>query len=249
MISPPIAPESLILDPSGALPNAACHLACRLADCSWAADLYLAGSAGLALHLRHRRPRHLDLMGWRRLRSAERRDLLADLLRIDPGVTVETARDGYLDVRFPEERWDATAVRLFHYPYPLIAPEHELSCGVDSEPLAVASAADLGAMKLGALLSRGARRDFVDLFLLSRRLPLETLLERAAEKFGHVRDFPLQALKALADREIARREPMPRLEVETSWDDVEAWIDGEVREIARRRLGLDHDATTDGTGA
>ena len=64
-------------------------------------------------------------------------------------------------------------------------------------------------MKLGAIISRGTRRDFVDLYLLCRELPLADLLARAEDKFGHVRDFPLQALKGLADLSQVEGEPMP----------------------------------------
>ena len=96
-------------------------------------------------------------------------------------------------------------LRLFYYPYPLVQPFEEIS------GLAVASAADLGLMKLGAIISRGSRRDFVDLYLLCRQLPLATLLDLAEDKFGHVRDFPLQALKGLADLSEIEGEPMPRL--------------------------------------
>lgn len=204
----------------------------RLAERPWCLDLYLAGSAALALYLGHRTVRDLDLMGVRRLRSPERRDLLQDLLEIEPGVRVETARDGFFYLRFPDT-WDDLALRMFYYPYPLVGPEEE------AEGMAVASVLDLGLMKLGAVTSRAARRDFVDLYLLCRRLPLEELLDRAPEKFGHVRDFPLQALKGLADLESARDEPLRRLDVGLDWADVETWVRGEVREVARRRFGLE----------
>ena len=212
-----------------ALAPASLEILGRLAERDWAADLYLAGSAGLTLHLGHRPVRDLDLMGIRRLRSAERRELLQDLLAIDPGVEVETARDGYLAVRFAGH---GVGVRLFYYPYPLVDAEDEI------DGLAVASLVDLAAMKLAAVISRAARRDFVDLFLISRRLELDALLDRAAEKFGHVRDFPLQALKGLADLDLARDEPDSRLLVECPWTAVEHWVAGEVREVARRRIGL-----------
>ncbi|MEM9592885.1 MAG: hypothetical protein AAGD06_01385 [Acidobacteriota bacterium] len=195
----------------------------------WSADFYLAGSAGLALYLDHRPVGGLDLMGWNRLVSAERRDLLQDLLTFDPGVRVETARDGLLYVRFSGPR--ARGLRLYHYPYPLIDTEEEV------EGLSLASALDLGLMKLGAVISRGGRRDFVDLYLLTRRLPLATLLARSGEKFGHVRDFPLQALKGLADLEAARDEPMPRADGVT-WSQIESWVHGEVRQLAREWTGL-----------
>src|SRR5258708_27097953 len=84
-------------------------------------------------------------------------------------------------------------------------------------------------MKLGAIISRGSRRDFVDLYLLCRELPLAELLERSGGKFGHVRDFPLQAMKGLADLSETTGEAMPRLAARVGWDEVTAWLDAELR--------------------
>ena len=201
------------LSPATLAPESRAWLA-RLAARGWAADFYLAGSAGLTLHLAHRPVRDLDLMsGTCRLLPADRRDLLGDLLELAPGTRVETARDGYLFVRLP----DGVALRLFSYPYPLADALEEL------DGLAVASLADLGLMKLGAVISRGTRRDFVDLYLIGRELPLERLLERSGEKFGHVGDFPLQAVKALADFSEAEDEPMPELARPLAWQTVRDW--------------------------
>lgn len=204
------------------------ELLARLASCPWAEDFYLAGSAALALYVGHRPVTDLDLMGnANRLTSPERRDLLQDLLSIAPDTEVETARDGYLFVRA-----NGVGLRFFYYPYPLVRPFEDFA------GLAVASAVDLGLMKLGAIISRGTRRDFVDLFLLCRQLPLETLLDLAEDKFGHVRDFPLQALKGLADLSQIEGEPMPRLAVPLEWEEIETWLKTEVREMGRARAGL-----------
>lgn len=201
----------------------------RLAARPWAEDFYLAGSAALALYTGHRPVADLDLMSnANRLVSPDRRDLLAELLAAAPGLEVETARDGYLSVRSAE----GVGLRFFYYPYPLVQPFEEVS------GLAVASAVDLGLMKLGAIISRGTRRDFVDLYLLCRELPLATLLELAEDKFGHVRDFPLQALKGLADLSEVEGEPMPRLARPLEWAAVEDWVRAEVRELGRSRVGL-----------
>jgi len=200
----------------------------RYAERPWGADFYLTGSAALALYIGHRPVRDLDLMGGtNRLTPPDRRDLLGDLLAIEKGTEVETARDGYLFVR-----QGGVGVRFFYYPYPLAEPFEEIA------GFAVASAVDLGLMKLGAIISRGTRKDFVDLFLLCRRIPLAELLARADDKFGHVRDFPLQALKGLADLSEAEAEPMPRLVHPLDWAEVEAWLRTEVRELGRARVGL-----------
>lgn len=199
-------------------------------------EFYLAGSAALALYLGHRPVRGLDWMApANRLQGPQRRDLLQLLVERLPETRVETARDGYLFVAC-----GGVPVRFFYYPYPLIDPFEEHR-GHD-----VASAVDLGLMKLGALISRGTKRDFVDLHLLCRRLPLEELLERSPEKFGHVRDFPLQALKGLADRSLAAGEPMPRLAEPLEWATVETWLDEEVRRLGRGRVGLGSPSTQPG---
>ena len=218
--SQPPGPPSLSLCHREALSPRAQALAGQLAEAPWALDFYLAGSAALALYLGHRPIAELDLMsGTNRLAGAERRVLLQALLGLDPETQVETARDGYLFVRAGA----GVPLRLFYYPYPLVAPAEEAG------GLAVASAVDLGLMKLGAIVSRGSRRDFVDLYLLCRELPLAQLLERAGDKFGHVRDFPLQAMKGLADLSETAGEAMPRLAVPVAWDEVTAWLDAELR--------------------
>jgi hypothetical protein len=266
-VSLPLAHADVLAPPSDDL---LARLAAPLAD----AELYLAGSAALALYLGHRQVRDLDLMSMtNRLTPPERRDLLQAVLAALPGTAVETARDGFLSLRaaargerghpLPVEgqgeggigveqdhgegvgrgaaaglaREGGPALRLYYYPYPLADPPHEHR-GVE-----VASALDLGLMKLGAIISRGTRRDFVDLYLLCQRLPLAELLARAGDKFGHVGDFALQALKGLADLSAAAGEPMPPLLQPLAWETVETWLDRSVRELGAAHVGLAAEAT------
>ncbi len=223
---------ALTLRPQSSLDPTSRAVLESLVSCSWASDFYLAGSAGLVLYLDHRPVRDLDLMSpVRRLRSIERRDLLQELLAIDPALRVETARDGFLFVRAGSD----VALRLYYYPYPLVEPEQTIA------EMAVASPVDLALMKLGAVISRGTRRDFVDLYLLCRELPLAEVLERSHEKFGHVEDFPLQAFKGLADLSQIDGEPMPKLNRQLGWQEIESWLRGEVRQLARQWVGLDRE--------
>ena len=211
-----------------ALASASRELLVQLAEESWVEEFYLAGSAALALYTGHRLVRDLDLMSnANRLTPPERRDLLAALLEMEPTTEVETARDGYLFARV-----GGVGLRLFYYPYPLADPLEEV------DGVAVVSAVDLGLMKLAAIISRGTRRDFVDLYLLCRELPLAELLDRAGDKFGHVRDFPLQALKGLADLSLTEGEPMPILANPLAWADVKSWFREEVKELGRKNAGL-----------
>jgi hypothetical protein len=216
-------------DRESALAASSIEIIRLLSNRDWCGDVYLAGSAALSLYLAQRQVRDLDLMSSsNRLQPPQRRDLLADLLAIDPQTVVETARNGFLYVR----TGTATAIRFYYYPYPLIDPLEEY------RGMAVISAMDMALMKMGAIISRGSKRDFVDLYLLCQHLPLATILDRAKEKFGHVRDFPLQALKGLADTSLAIDEPMPVLDVAVEWEDIERWIREEVRTLGREYVGL-----------
>ena len=161
-----------------------------------------------------------------RLAAADRRDLLAELLALDAGTRVETARDGLLAVRSGE----GAPLRFYWYPYPLAAPTAEL------DGLAVASLLDLVLMKLGAVISRGTRRDFVDLYLATRALPLDEALAASGGKFAHVGDFALQAAKALADFSEAEDEPMPELARPLAWGEVREWATAEAVRAGRRVL-------------
>jgi hypothetical protein len=195
----------------------------------WSKDFYLAGSAALALHIAHRPVAELDVMSpANRLTGPERRDLLADLVAMDESAQVETARDGYLFMRLG----GGTALRFFYYPYPQVDPQSQW------RGLQVASAVDLGLMKIAAIISRGSRRDFVDIFCLGQQVPLANLLARSGEKFARVRDFPLQALKGLADISEIEGEPMPRLAKPLAWEEVEVWREATIRELSRSYVGL-----------
>jgi hypothetical protein len=199
-------------------------------------DFYLAGGAALALRLGHRPARDLDLMSSTcRLQPAERRDLLAELLAAEPGTEVETARDGFLQVRWP----DGVALRFYWYPYPLVDPP---DVSPRTANVAVASLADLVLMKLGAIASRGGRRDFVDLYFACRELSLERALAGARQKFPYVVDFPLQAMKALADFSDAELEPMPSTSEPVEWPAVRDWAQNQAAAFGRAALDAGDEA-------
>lgn len=234
--------------PLRSLPDETARCLRRLVEAPLSERFYLAGGAALALQLDargivHRRPRGLDLMSATDdLKSPRRRDLMAEIVSRSPRVEIETARDGYLYLRFDGD----VPVRFYHYPYPSVERPSFVDAGPaadSSRRLDVASLIDLGLMKLGAIISRGTRRDFVDLYLICRQIPFERLLAPAKEKFSRVRDFPLQAMKGLGDRSIAERDPMPRIHPDLSWKSVTDWLDCEVRDSIRRDLGIDHNDT------
>lgn len=158
-------------------------------------DFYLAGGVAVALRLRHRSSRDLDLFTGER----DPRELEESLTTL-PAVRVTGRAEGtlHLDVA-------GVPVSLLRYRYPLVGALESS----DAIPVRLASTDDLVCMKLSAIGGRGARRDFWDLheMLVASRLPLAAALDLFARKYpGTDRGHVVRALAYFAD---ADAEPMP----------------------------------------
>lgn len=87
----------------------------------------------------------------------------------------------------------ARDVRLgfYGYGYELIAPLAE------GGNVRLASIEDIALMKLDALLTRAARKEFYDLYFIFQKVPLRHILKLAPKKYPSTRDFETQSVKRL----------------------------------------------------
>jgi hypothetical protein len=86
-------------------------------------------------------------------------------------------------------------------------------------------------MKLEAIAGRGSRKDFIDLFVLSRAgLTLEEVFQLFDRKYGTGRTERYHRLRALSYFDDAEREPMPEMLVPIEWAQVREFFE---REAAR----------------
>lgn len=196
----------------------------RLVAAKVTRTFYLAGGTGLALLLNHRQSVDLDFFSRTNRLDFEGRQALEARLRQLPRWSVVEAKDGTVHGRVGRTR-----VSFFRYDPPLMRPL------IHRGRLQIASLEDIGLMKIGAIIGRGSRKDFVDLYALCRRVPLRRLLILGRRKFATSRDFTLQALKALSFFEDAEREPSIEFPLAT-WDHVKAFFTHEVRALARQFL-------------
>lgn len=200
------------------------RLLSRLAEKGIFREFYLAGGTGLALLIHHRRSVDLDFFSRKnRLNFSDRRHLLSALQSF-PGWKEIESKDGTLHGQV-----GGVKVSFFWYDVPLVRPL------VRREALRIASPTDIGLMKIGAIIGRGSRKDFVDLYAICRRVPLRRLLFAAPRKFEGSRDFTLQALKALCFFEDAEREPA-LTGVRWTWSQVKGFFESEVRSLAKTEL-------------
>jgi hypothetical protein len=187
---------------------------------------YLAGGTGLALHLGHRFSVDLDLFSPDDAAvGPDQRDAFRMLLN-DSSLSITYDKDGTFVAT-----WQGVGVSFFRLPlYPLVQ-QPALLKGV---PLA--TVAEIGAMKLAAIIDRGTRKDMVDLYYVLQVVSLETIFEVAAVKYARVHSFPISAIRALAYFADAEALPMPRMLDRTPWSKMKKFLERQAMEAGRRKL-------------
>lgn len=105
---------------------------------------------------------------------------------------------------------------LVSYRYPLIEPVQVI------DNLRVASFKDIAAMKLNAIVGRGSKKDFIDLYFLLRQFSLTEMMGFYNEKYFDGSEF--MVLKSLSYFEDADREPSPELYEEVDWGEIKSHI-------------------------
>ena len=99
--------------------------------------------------------------------------------------------------------------------------------------LKMADPKDIGRMKIMSIGSRGSKKDFVDLYCLTRKvITLESLLTLAMEENHGVRYSRLLFLKGLVDFEEADRDADLTQLWDIGWEEVKQCLTDEVRQIA-----------------
>jgi hypothetical protein len=99
--------------------------------------------------------------------------------------------------------------------------------------VALADIADIGLMKLDALIDRGSRKDFYDLYMIAQQRPLAELLSQGALKYPYVRDFELMAVESMVLFDNADRDLQPELLIELPWDQVKQFFIEQARALGQ----------------
>jgi hypothetical protein len=179
---------------------------------------YLAGGTGLCLHLAHRRSVDIDLFRERAFDP----ELLARRLE-HAGVTLSKVRT---EPNTLSAEVDGVPTTLMTFPYPNVAPPET----TDAVP--VASLADIAAMKIEAISSRGARKDFVDLFFIcDAGLGLQDALAAFKQRFAQARPDVGHRIMSLTYFDDAEREPEALLLRPVEWSTIRTFFEREVRKL------------------
>ena len=191
----------------------------------FAQRFYLAGGTALALRVGHRRSIDLDFFSEAdQVTHRSRKEIVRALLPL--GLQVLEDTDGNLLTQVA-----GMHVGFFSYGYPLLRPTEAV------ERVALASLIDIGLMKPNALIGRGSRKDFYDLFAIAQRINFTDLLSQGAIKYPYVRDFALMAVESMVLFENADIDVQPELLIDVPWDDVKRFFLDEARALGNAWFG------------
>lgn len=167
----------------------------------------LVGGTALALQLGHRNSVDLDLFGDGHIESEEIRDALSDEHRL---TIVKESRN--INIYLV----DGVKVDIVNYRYDWIDDP------VVADGITLAGIKDIAAMKIAAIVGRGTKKDFIDIYFLLRRFSLQEILVLYMQKYSDGSLFI--AMKSLSYFQDAEADPMPVMFEEVSWDTVKAVI-------------------------
>ena len=187
---------------------------------------YLAGGTGLALHLGHRFSVDLDFFSPNSAAvGPDERAVLRDSLEESSlAITYDQ------DMTFVAN-WRGVGISFFRLSiYPLVQPPLLL------EGVPVASLAEIGAMKLAAIIDRGTRKDLVDLYYILQNVPLDDLFQVASVKYARVRTFAISATRAMAYFDDAEALPMPQMLERASWTKMKRFLEHQALEAGSKHL-------------
>ncbi len=169
-------------------------------------NYYLAGGTALALYLGHRWSEDLDFFAKQEFDPFQLAGKLADL----EGFVLTGQEPGTIHGLIGDVK-----VSFLYYPYPL------LGTGQVYKNVQLAGLRDIALMKLVALVQRGTRKDFVDLYFLDKeQVNFEEMLRLYPQKYPVKTYQPLVLLKALRYFTDAEKEAMPKMFREVSWEEI-----------------------------
>ncbi|GAH93373.1 unnamed protein product [marine sediment metagenome] len=178
---------------------------------------YLAGGTGAALQLRHRVSLDLDFFTEKDIDAKT----LIQKIKTRGEISIERETENTLIGIFY-----GTRVSFLKYDYPLLFDLKQI------KEINVADLRDIGCMKIDAISSRGMKRDFIDLFFICKEvISLKNLLSLFKRKYKSVNYNMMHILKSLTYFEDAESNPMPRMTVPVSWQEIKSFFKKEIKKI------------------
>ena len=165
-------------------------------------ELRLVGGTALALQYGHRQSVDLDFFG----RLPEDKDELIDVVRRVGDVTVLNRSKIILQMVVNQVKVDF--VDYSRYPW--------IDEPILGDGFVLASDKDIAAMKINAIMGRGTRKDFIDLYLLLQHYSLTQIMDFYRQKYPEFSEY--RALISMTYFDDAEMQDMPLMLIKTPWE-------------------------------
>jgi len=172
-------------------------------------NFYLSGGTALSLQLGHRESEDLDFFTQQEFNPELLQTKLATLGYLN---NVEIEKNT-LNLFLNEVK-----LQFLYYPYQL------LQNPVLYQNISISSVLDVACTKLITISSRGSKKDFIDLFVILQSFTLNFLFESLDKKYKGINYNHLHIIKSLVFFEDADIQPMPRLHIDTNWEEIKKII-------------------------
>lgn len=181
-------------------------------------SFYMAGGTAAALYLGHRYSEDLDFFTQQEFDPFQLAHKMGDM----EGFVLTGQEPGTLHCFVKNVK-----VSFLYYPYPF------LEQGMMYKNCMLASLTDIALMKMVALVQRGARKDFTDLYFLDKeKISFEEILSLYPAKYSVKTYQPLVLIKSLGYFADAEREEMPKMFRMVSWEDIKNYFLRRQKELA-----------------
>jgi len=171
-------------------------------------DLRLVGGTALALQYGHRQSVDLDFFG----RLPEEKEELIDVVRRAGNVTVLNRSKIILQLIVNQVKVDF--VDYSRYPW--------IDEPIIGDGFVLASDKDIAAMKVNAIIGRGTRKDFIDLYVLLQHYSLAEILGFYQQKYPEYSEY--RALLSMTYFDDAEMQDMPLMFIDTPWEEMKTTI-------------------------
>ncbi len=184
---------------------------------------YLAGGTALTLQIGHRTSLDFDFYSEIQFDASKiyrifqgRKNINLQLSQMAEGETLLFELNGI-------------SISLFFYPYPLIKP------ALKGVYFNLASLEDISAMKMIAIIRRGLKRDFADLFFLIKKFGLDEILSLSGQKFPGFNEYlALQSLTYFEDAETDSGSRDVRFLEPFRWEEAKDYIISSAEAVRRK---------------
>jgi predicted nucleotidyltransferase component of viral defense system len=206
----------------GTLPDNAQDSLALLGKQDFFKSTYLAGGSSLALQLGHRRSVDFDFFTNKTFELVDVKNILNSIGKY----TGQHEAPRTIVGKFNKAKFS-----LFYYPYKLVE-KTTIYQGIN-----LASFADIAAMKLVAITDRGTKKDYIDLYFLTKKcFPIEKMFDFYDKKYHNFEVNKVTLLKALQYFDDADGSEMPEMIEKVDWEEVKKFFEKETVRIAEKYL-------------